>query len=229
MGERETASRLLRRFATLGLDPAEDEDVSTRLLGAFATAAEGAYGAIAPAGCGAAIRQRGDVAGMEEPSRFASADAEISAEEEPPAPPILSPDIVEPLLSLGPYLSRDAAAFAKACRLTRAQLERAARAGFDASPIGRALAATCEEVLGASLLPSLSLMFSNASASDEVWAAMRLLPRRAGSACTRRGRAKGSGRRRRTPRSAGSASRATVRLGPRSSPRGAPPRRRRRR
>ena len=176
VGERETASRLLRRFATLGLDPAEDEDVATRLLGAFATAAEGAYGAIAPAGCGAAIRQRGDVAGMEEPSRFASADAEISAEAEPPAPPILSPDIVEPLLSLGPYLSRDAAAFAKACRLTRAQLERAARAGFDASPIGRALAATCEEVLGASLLPSLSLMFSNASASDEVWAAMRLLP-----------------------------------------------------
>ena len=169
VGERETASRLLRRFATLGLDPAEDEDVSTRLLDAFATAAEGAYGAIAPAGCGAAIRQRGDVAGMEEPSHFDSGDsAEI--------PPILSPDIVEPLLCLGPYLSRDAAAFAKACRLTRAQLERAARAGFDASPIGRALAATCEAVLGESLLPSLTLMFSNASASDEVWAAMRLLP-----------------------------------------------------
>ena len=168
-GESETASRLLRRFANLGLDPAEDHSVSDALLRVFALAAEDAYGAVAPAGCGVAISKRGDVLGMEDPGSSSAGDDDENT-------PTLSAAALDALFALGPYLSRDAAAFAKACRLVRADLATAARSDATDPAFGRSLRKTCEEVIGKTLLPSLSLMFSNASASDELWAAMRLLP-----------------------------------------------------
>ena len=60
-----------------GADTAAGEPLLARVeaLLTDATAAEGAYGAIAPAGCGAGIRQRGDVAGRGEPSHCHSGGA----------------------------------------------------------------------------------------------------------------------------------------------------------
>ena len=161
IGDSENSNLLLARFTKMGLDPAEDLLVSKLLLDEFGGLVDAEYGAIAAAGSLAAMRKRGDTSGMSHAQ----------------SPGYLTEEFFSRLKQCGPYLARSPAVFAKACRLVGKHLEAFGleeRAG-DPEALGE-VQRIAELSIGQTLLPALSLSFSNPAASNDIWQAMSPLP-----------------------------------------------------